>query len=291
MKTRYLFQFSIYFVGLFLTTCFVNAQDAAYYRNPNFLKVLNRDTSYTNLKKKVVNEFLHASPGAWGEFIKGVDEDFYTKHKYIAFTFDACGGLHRNGYNAKLIEYLRKERIPATFFITGLWIDANFKTFMELSKDTLFEIENHGFNHRPCSIDGESKYGVQGTKDASQAFDELEANERKIEALTHRRPIFYRSATAFMDESGVKMAHQLRIQPISFQVLSGDAVPFTAPSVIEDCVLKNVKPGVIVIMHINHPEWYTYEAMERIVPKLRKEGYEFVHLKNLHLYNGILNKK
>lgn len=261
----------------------LSAQDAMYYKNANFIKMLNRDSSYVKLKRRVTSEFLHARPGKWGEFIKGVDEELITQKKYIAFTFDGCGGPHRNGYDAELVDYLKKENVPATFFVTGLWIDANFKTFLQLSKDTLFEIENHGLYHRPCSMDGESKYGVHGTANASQAFDELEANARKIQDLTHRRPIYYRSATAFIDESGVRMASMLGITPISFEVLSGDAVPYTPTSVIVESVMKDIRPGAIVIMHFNHPEWNTCEALQIIIPELRKKGYSFVKLDEFRL--------
>jgi len=261
----------------------VNSQSAACYSNSNYLKMLYKDSSYINLKKRVTSEFVHSQPGHWGEFVKGVDEDFSTPQKYIAFTFDACGGPKRNGYDNELINFLQHEKIPATLFITGKWIDANFNTFLNLSKDTLFEIENHGLNHQPCALDGESEYGIHGTKNAAQAFDEIEANARKIEALTHHRPRYYRSATAFIDEAGARLASKLGITAVSFQVLSGDAVPFTPDTIIEESVLKNVRPGAIVIMHFNHPEWNTYEAMQKIVPKLRKMGYHFVRLEHFKL--------
>ena len=260
-----------------------NSQNAAFYSNKNFLKTLHADSSYMKLKQKVIADFVHTQPGHWGEFVKGVDEDIQTKKKYIAFTFDACGGIKRNGYDAQLINFLQKEKIPATLFITGKWIDANFNTFINLSKDSLFEIENHGLNHQPCSIDGESEYGIHGTSNAAQAFDEIEANALKIEALTHHRPRYYRSATAFIDEAGARLARKIGITAVSFQVLSGDAVPYTPVAVIEESVVKNVIPGAIVIMHFNHPEWNTFEAMEKIVPKLRKEGYSFVKLEHFQL--------
>jgi len=40
-------------------------------------------------------------------------------------------------------------------------------------------------------------------------------------------------------------------------------------------------------MHINHPEWYTYEAMRKIVPKLRQLGYTFVRLKDFELTDDL----
>ncbi|MEC4048031.1 polysaccharide deacetylase family protein [Flavobacterium sp. SUN046] len=271
---------------LLLIISFVSfAQEASYYTNKNFLKILNKDTTYVALRNKITQEYIHSNPGSWGEFVKDVDEDIKTTDKIIAFTFDACGKEKGTGFDKELIDYLKRESIPATLFITGRWIDDHFDTFKELASEKLFEIENHGLNHQPCSIDGESEYGIHGTATVGDAFDEIEANVRKIAAITGHKPHFYRSATAFIDEACAKMARKLNVQAISFQVLSGDAVPFTPINEIEDNVLKNVKPGAIVIMHMNHPQWNTFEALERLVPKLRAEGYRFVQIKDFPLYS------
>jgi peptidoglycan/xylan/chitin deacetylase (PgdA/CDA1 family) len=261
----------------------VLSQEANEFTNTTFLKKLNKDKTYTEFKAKIVSEFENAKPGRWGEYITGVNEKIITKEKIIAFTFDACGGKNGNGYDRELIDYLRAEKIPATLFVSGKWIDSQFPVFINLSRDSLFEIENHGLNHRPCSIDGESAYGIRGTSNIAEAFDEIEANARKIEAITNHRPLLYRSATALIDEACVRMAGRLGIKVISYQILSGDAVPSTPWLVIEENVLRSISPGAIVIMHFNHPEWNTKEAMERIVPKLRKMGYSFVCLKDFEL--------
>ena len=254
-----------------------------FYPNGIFIKKLYQDAQYLALKQKVSQEFAHSAAGQWGEFVKGVDEDLITNNKTIAFTFDACGGKNANGYDAELINFLKKEQIPATLFVTGKWIDANYSTFLQLSENPLFEIENHGFNHKPCSVDGESEYGIHGTKDIPDAFDEIEANAEKIEKITGRRPTFYRSATAYTDEACAKIAKQLGITIISFDVLSGDAVPKTPKSIIVDGVLRHIKPGAIVIMHFNRPAWNTFESMQEIVPALRKAGYHFAKLQDYPL--------
>ncbi|MBO9616875.1 MAG: polysaccharide deacetylase family protein [Dyadobacter sp.] len=251
--------------------------------NDHYLRQLYADTAYRSAKERVSAEFAHARAGSWGEFVKGVDEDIVTGKKLLALTFDACGGPHGSGYDAELIGYLEKMRIPATLFVTGKWIDANYGIFTALSKNSLFEIENHGLNHRPCSVDGESEYGIKGTPDVPDAFDEIEANERKIEAVTGRRPIFFRSATAFTDEACAKIARQLGVTMISFDVLSGDAVPNTPTNIIESNILKHVRPGALIIMHFNHPEWNSYEALQKVVPALLKSGYTFVRLKDYSL--------
>ncbi|NVO11222.1 MAG: polysaccharide deacetylase family protein [Bacteroidales bacterium] len=251
--------------------------------NNHIIQQLYKDEGYISLKSKVANDFANAKPGKWGEFVKGVDEELVVEDKIIAITFDACGGKYGSNYDKELIEYLRKEKIPATLFVSGLWIDENFKIFQSLSKDTLFEIENHGFNHKPCSVDGESEYGIKGTINVTDAFDEIEANARKIEMITGRRPKFFRSATAFIDEACAKIAKELGITVISFDILSGDAIPNAPINIIEKNVLSHIRPGAIIIMHFNHPKWNTYESLLQIIPKLRSMGYTFAKIENFPL--------
>ena len=215
---------------------------------------------YLQLKNKLINTFPNAKPGKFGQFIKGVNEKLNTEKKVIAFTFDACGGAG-SGYNSALIDYLRNEKIPATLFITGIWIDANKKVFAQLSADSLFEIENHGLYHRLCSVNGATVYGILGTSNVGEVIDEMELNARKIERLTGRRPKFFRSATAYTDETCTKIAAQLDMKIVSYDVLPGDAVPDTPARVLCDNILQNVKSGDIVIMHFNHPKWQEKQAM------------------------------
>jgi peptidoglycan/xylan/chitin deacetylase (PgdA/CDA1 family) len=237
---------------------------------------------YLKLKKTIMKEFPNAAPGRFGEFVKGVDEDLVTNKKVLAFTFDACIGKS-NDYNAALIDFLKKEKIPATLFVSGLWIDGNLATFKNLADDQLFEIENHGLHHRLCSVDGETKYGVIATKNIGEVIDEMELNARKIEKITGKRPKFFRSATAYTDETCAKIANQLGMQVVSFDILSGDAVPFTPAHIISENIIKNAKDGAIVIMHFNHPLWYEKQALEMAIPVLRSQGYTFVKLEDYKL--------
>ncbi|TKT86557.1 polysaccharide deacetylase family protein [Dyadobacter frigoris] len=274
---------SIHISMLFLLSSKILLSQPASVVNENFLRKLYKDNSYLEKKNEVDKTFANVKPGTWGEFVKGVDEDLVTNKKLLALTFDACGGLHGSEYNADLINYLRRNEIPATLFVSGKWIDANYDTFLELSKEKLFEIKNHGLNHNPCSVDGESEYGIKGTADVPDAFDEIEANERKIESITGRRPLFFRSSTAFTDEACAKIAKNPNVTMVSFDVLSGDSVPGTPVKTIQRNVLKSVRPGALIIMHFNHPKWNTYEALEKIIPLLKQQGYTFTQLQDYPL--------
>jgi peptidoglycan/xylan/chitin deacetylase (PgdA/CDA1 family) len=257
------------------------------YTNNKIIKYLHEDALYKSHKDSVIKKFAHSPAGRWGEFVKGVKEDMVTDQKIVAFTFDACGGGRKgNGYDSSLINYLHKENIPATLFVTGLWIDANYNTFVNLAKDTLFEIENHGLNHKPCSINGDSAFGIKGTKRLPDAYDEIAANAEKIRLITGIKPKFFRSATAFTDEACAKMAQMIGMSIVSFDVLSGDAIPENTTQTIVNNVVKHVRPGAIIIMHFNRPGQHTREALQLIIPNLRTHGYSFAKLQD-HPLKGI----
>jgi peptidoglycan/xylan/chitin deacetylase (PgdA/CDA1 family) len=117
----------IYF-SLFLLLAVLIIAIVQYKENPS-ITYIDDDTlstiNYEKLNARIVRECTGAAPGQWGQFVKGTDQDLVTNKKIMALTFDACGTKSGDGYDAELINYLRKEKIPATLFFTGLGIDAN----------------------------------------------------------------------------------------------------------------------------------------------------------------------
>src|SRR4030042_5411431 len=125
-------------------------------------------------KERIISTFTGKAPQEWGERVREVKTRLNTDQKVLALTFDACGGPKGSGYDAKLIDFLISEAIPATLFISGKWMDANPDILQALARNPLFEIENHGLNHSPCSAIGQSVYGIRGTKNVGEIFDEIE---------------------------------------------------------------------------------------------------------------------
>ncbi len=234
---------------------------------------------YLAFKKRIMAEFSGDKAGRFSEFLRRAKPAAKgPEQKVIALTFDACGGRH-SGYNKELIDYLRREKIHATLFVTGIWIEKNKETFAELARDPLFEIENHGLLHRLCSTEGRAKYGVHGTRDLGDVIDEMELGARRIAELTGRRPVFFRSATAYTDELSLKVAGRLGMEVVSYDVLSGDAMRQGAKKMSGN-ILAGARHGAVVIMHFNHPEWPVKDALERAVPELRRRGFEFGRLED-----------
>lgn len=240
-----------------------------------------RPENYAVLKSKIVQEYAGKLPREWGEAVSGVKTRLATDQKVIALTFDACGGVHGNGYNAELIRFIERDSIPATLFINSRWIDANPEIFLQLSRNPLFEIENHGLEHKPCSVTGKSVYGIQGTANAGEVVDEIELNGRKIKCLTGRKPQLFRPGTAYCDEVGVQIAHALGYEVVGFSVL-GDAGATYTREQVQDALLA-APSGAIVILHMNHPEGETTAGVMDAVPKLKKKGFRFVKLSEFKL--------
>lgn len=227
------------------------------------------------LKQEMKARFDGKNPTVWAERVSGVEQRVAVEGKAIALTFDACGSKN-DGFDNTLISFLEREKIPATLFISVRWIENHPVEFKRIAAQPLFEIENHGVRHRPCSVNGRSVYGIAGTQDIDDLVDEVEGNGRTIESLTGRKPLFYRSGTAYYDDVAAEVVAALGYRIAGYQVL-GDAGATYTPQQVEQALLS-ARPGDIVIMHMNHPEKGTAEGVMRAVPQLRKKGFSFVTL-------------
>ncbi len=236
------------------------------------------DTSYETIKERIVRDFAHAHAYQFGEKVRGVYRALDTDQRVLALTLDGCNWK----CNSRLIEFLRKEKIQATLFVSGLWIDANPKSFLDLAGDSLFEIENHGLLHRICSLKGKSTFGVRATRNVGEV-DEMELNVLKIRNLTGRRPLFFRPGASCTDNICPQIAERLGMKMVNFSINAGDAAPYFQEEKMKNNIVNGARPGGIILMHFNHPDWHEEEALELAVPVLREKGYRFVKLKDYPL--------
>lgn len=239
------------------------------------------DEPYEALRERIGAEFAGRVPREWGETVSGVRTRLKSREKVVSLTLDACGSPGGKGFDADLIGYLEKERVPATLFINARWIDANPGLFGQLADNPLFEVANHGFEHRPASVSGRSVYGIAGTGNVKELVDEIERNARKISALTGTRPRYYRSGTAFYDDLAVEVARRLGQEVIGFSIL-GDAGASYRGEQVRTALLR-ARPGDIVILHMNHPGGGTAAGVKAAIPELKRRGFRFVKLSDYEL--------
>jgi peptidoglycan/xylan/chitin deacetylase (PgdA/CDA1 family) len=228
----------------------------------------------------LITPLLCNEPKQWGENVTGVVTTFESSKKEIALTFDACGGSSRSSqYDEQLIAYLTENRIPATLFINARWIKSNPEIFAALAANPLFEIANHGTAHRPLSVNGKSIYNIAGTSSPEEVAQEINTNGELIEKLTGKRPLFFRSGTAYYDEEAVKIARKNGVEIGGFSVLGDAGATFSAEKVAHQ--IANAKSGDIILLHMNHPESGTSEGVKAAVEKLKAQGFSFVRLSDV----------
>ncbi len=233
------------------------------------------------MNKNIISTFTGRNPQEWGEVVRGVKTRLNTDEKVLALTFDACGGRRGSSYDDRVIQSLEAEKVPATLFISGRWMDANPEIFAKLVQNPLFEIENHGLNHKPCSAVGRSVYGIKGTKNVGEIYDEIEMNALKMLALTGHKPKYYRPAAAHCDEICVEIANALGYQVVNFSVLGDAGATYSRRRVKE--ALWNAPPSSIILLHMNRPQSETPQGLIEAIPELKKRGFRFVRLSEFGL--------
>ncbi|MGM8216653.1 polysaccharide deacetylase family protein [Bacillaceae bacterium W0354] len=217
----------------------------------------------------------------WGENVTGVKTKLNTNDQVMALTFDACGGPHGSQFDEKLINYLIENDIPATLFVNKRWIEGNYELFIELAEHPLFQIENHGTNHLPVSIDGKEAWGIKGTNSHEEIVNEVMENHRFITNLTGIEPTLFRSGTAYYDEVAVQIVKDLGFEAVNFDIL-GDAGGTYSKEQVKQALLS-AENGSIALLHMNQPTSGTAEGVIEAIPVLKELGYKFVLLGEYNL--------
>lgn len=234
----------------------------------------------SNTFTEIVKKFSNKTPYFWGEEGEGIISRFDTSQKnQIALTLDACGGANGSSYDEELINFLIQNDIPATLFVNYRWIEANEEIFLQLADNPLFQIENHGYEHKPLSVNGQSKFGIDGTEDVEDVLLEIKKNEEKIYQLTGKKTTFFRSGTAYYDDVAIQVANELGYSIAGFSVNGDIGASLSREEIV--ATVNSASSGDIIISHFNQPQGDTYEGLSESLIKLKNDGYEFVLLEDV----------
>jgi peptidoglycan/xylan/chitin deacetylase (PgdA/CDA1 family) len=190
--------------------------------------------------------------------------------KILYLTLDACGGKNGSEIDEKLVEYLRKRRIRTTLFVSCRFLQdgKNEKLIKKLSKSRNFSIQNHGKNHRPALVSGETVYGIGGTDSEEGLLEEVEGCARVLAAVTGRRPRWYRSGTAHYDRRALEIINSLGHRVAGFRLGLDDGATL-ASALVRDRMLS-AQDGDILLAHVNAPRSGTRDGLIQALEVLRK---------------------
>lgn len=183
----------------------------------------------------------------------------------VALTFDDGPSQ----YTPDILDTLEKNESRATFFEVGNRINWYPDTVLRISQ-TGCEIGNHSFDH-----------ALLGNASASKIQSEISKTDARIQAITGKKPTLLRPPYGSIGSSLRKNAGKPMIlwsmDTLDWKSRNADTVYRT--------VMNRVKDGDIILMHDIYGS--TRTAVARIVPELRKRGYQLVTVSELAQYRNV----
>src|SRR6187549_2290072 len=183
---------------------------------------------------------------------------------YIAMTFD-------DGPSAtltpKLLDLLAAHHIKATFFVLGEMV-AEHPEILARAAQEGHEIASHSWSHPNLA-----KMSLEGVRSQLQRTDD------EIKSATGKRPTLFRPPYGSITEREKRWIHD----EFGYDIILWDVDPLDwkrpGPAVVRSRILKETRPGSIVLSHDIHPG--TVEAMPSTFDELEAKGFKFVTVSEL----------
>lgn len=198
----------------------------------------------------------------------GVITRLPTEEKVVALTFDACPTGEPQHFDREILDYLIREEIPSTLFISGWFARRNADEIRRIAALDFIEIENHSANHYN---------NMEGLSDQKLL---REIDDSYIAGLIGRKTQFFRFPAGHYDEKMLALVEQ-RFKVVHWTFESGDPNRDLTPGRLTARVMAKAGRGSILIFHINGKGYSTGAALPEIVEGLKKRGYRFVKLEEL----------
>ncbi len=183
----------------------------------------------------------------------------------IALTFDACPTSLPDEYDEGVVELLLREKVPATLFLSGRWVEKNPDRAKYLASQKDFEIGAHSYWH-PHLLE----------KDDARVIKEMKRTQAIIEKVTGKTPRYFRPPYGEVDERVAKLAKEAGLITIQYDIASGDPDQSLSKERIVRSVLREAKGGNIIVFHMNKKGIHTAEALPEIIKGLRGKGFTLV---------------
>lgn len=200
--------------------------------------------------------------------------------KTVFLTFDADmtpymqaeqkSGAVKKWYDPSLIEYLEKNNIPATFFVTGMFAEMYPDLVKSLAANPNFSIQNHTYDHRAFEP---NCFHLPLVKTDRQKIEEIRRTQNILKSLTGDAPTYFRYPGLCHNAHDDALVVSAGLLLARGEVSSGDAY-MKKPEAISANTLKELNHGRVIVFHmgtVNTPA--TADAVKLLVPQLKQSGY------------------
>ncbi|MET3508500.1 polysaccharide deacetylase family protein [Halalkalibacter oceani] len=191
-----------------------------------------------------------------------------TKQKVVALTFD--DGPDRL-YTNQILDILKENNAKATFFVVGKRVKEN----PEVAQNIIIngnEIANHTFTHPNLN-----------RINKSQLTKEIRDAEQTVLSTTGVRPSLFRPPLGHYNDEIISNVRENDYIVVMWS-WHQDTYDWKNPGVktIVNNVLSNICNGDIILFHdFGGDRSQTVQALEIIVPELKRKGYQFVTVSEL----------
>jgi peptidoglycan-N-acetylglucosamine deacetylase len=191
-----------------------------------------------------------------------------TAQKVVALTFD--DGPHKK-YTQEILDILHAYDAKATFFIMG----GNAKLYPDLVKKEYaagHEVANHSYTHP--NMTHLSDVTIQ---------KELTKCSETINKAVNVYPIVFRPPYGSTSRHVNEVINNMGFKVVTWSYMINDYdVNKMTPEIISSSVIKNTRPGAIIVMHDgNGNREKTVKALPVILKNLSDRGYKFVTVAEL----------
>ena len=191
----------------------------------------------------------------------------------VALTLDACPGQ----FDERIATALVENGIPATIFVTDLWLVRNPAglAFLQAHRD-LFGIENHGELHIPPVLGHGRIYGISVAGDLVTVRREVTLGAAAISIATGIAPRWYRGATGHYSPSVIPAIQRIGCGIAGYSLNADAGASLPAHSVAAR--IEKVTNGEVIVAHINQPYRPSGLGVVAGVMELQRRGASFCRL-------------
>ena len=183
----------------------------------------------------------------WGERTKGVVRRVKMQNDGTRTLFLTVNAYVNN--NPAVMESLAANNIKATIFVSGYFARRHTNVVKQWSGNPLFDIQNLGNRSRSLASQGQTVYNVEGTKNVTEALNEVTAGAASIAAITGKTPVYYRSATGYTDNVAVAAVNAKGFKVIGYDVVTDGGGSLSSEQIKNN--ILNAASGSIIVISIN----------------------------------------
>lgn len=229
--------------------------------------------------KKAQNE-IPPEAGATYDALLQKYHAFYksdSKEKVVYLTFD---NGYENGYTEKILDVLKKEKVPATFFVTGHYLNSAPDLVKRMVKEGHI-IGNHSWSHPDFTQVSDTKIK-----------EELDRVKQKTEELTGQKEmIFMRPPRGIFSERTLKIAKDAGYLHVFWSVAFVDwkTDQQRGWQYAYNEMMKQIHPGAVILLHTVSKD--NADALEKAITDMKKRGYTFKSLNDYILIQKLGKNK